>query len=52
MGRMSRTKGQRLERELVHLRQDAGIATTRVPRSGAAGGAYAGMYASSTPRSR
>src|SRR4051812_36685046 len=39
MARMSRTKGQRIERELVHLHLDAGIPASRVPLSGAAGGA-------------
>jgi len=42
MAKMSRDKGQRIERELVHLHQDAGIPATRVPLSGATGGAYAG----------
>src|SRR2546425_10869973 len=42
MARMSRTKGQRIERELVHLHVDAGIPASRVPLSGAAGGEYAG----------
>lgn len=36
MARMSRDKGQRIERE------DAGIPASRVPLSGAAGGEYAG----------
>ena|SRR6266568_8678594 len=36
---MSHTKGQRIERELVHLHQDAGIPATGVPLSGAAGAA-------------
>jgi hypothetical protein len=39
---MSRDKGARIERELVHLHQDAGIPASRVPLSGAAGGEYAG----------
>jgi len=39
---MSRDKGARIERELVHLHQDAGIPASRVPLSGAAGGAYSG----------
>jgi Holliday junction resolvase len=42
MVRMSRTKGQRIERALVHLHQDAGIPATRMPLSGAADGEYAG----------
>lgn len=42
MARMSRDKGQRIEREIVHLHLDAGIPATRVPLSGAAGGEYAG----------
>ena len=42
MARMSRDKGQRIERELVHLHLDAGIPASRVPLSGAAGGEYAG----------
>lgn len=35
MGRMQRNKGARIERELVHLHEDAGIACKRVPMSGA-----------------
>lgn len=42
MGKMSRDKGQRIERELVHLHQAAGIDASRVPLSGAVGGAYSG----------
>ena len=42
MARLSRTKGQRIERELVHLHRDAGISCQRVPLSGAAGGEYSG----------
>ena len=42
MGKPSRDKGLRLERELVHLHHDAGIPCERVPLSGAAGGSYAG----------
>ena len=42
MARLSRAKGQRIERELVHLHHDAGIPASRVPLSGAAGGEYAG----------
>lgn len=42
MGKMSRDKGQRIERALVHLHQAAGLDASRVPLSGAAGGAYSG----------
>ena len=42
MARLSRDKGQRIERELVHSHQAAGISASRVPLSGAAGGEYAG----------
>ena len=42
MGKMSRDKGQRLEREIVHRLQEAGIPAERVPLSGAAGGSYTG----------
>lgn len=35
MGRMQRNKGARIERQLVHLHEDAGIACKRVPMSGA-----------------
>ena len=42
MARMSRDKGQRIERELVHCHLDAGIPASRVPLSVAAGGEYAG----------
>lgn len=42
MGKMSRDKGQRIERELVHLHQAAGLDASRVPLSGAAGGPYSG----------
>ena len=42
MARLSRDKGQRIEREVVHLHQDAGIPASRVPLSGAAGGEFAG----------
>ena len=41
MTRLSRDKGQRIERELVHLHHAAGIPASRVPLSGAAGGEYA-----------
>ncbi len=33
MARRSREKGQRIERELVHLHLDAGIPASRVPLS-------------------
>lgn len=39
---MQREKGLRLEREIVHLHQDAGIPAERIPLSGAAGGSFAG----------
>ena len=42
MAKRRRDKGARIERELVHLHQDAGMPATRVPLSGAAGGEYAG----------
>jgi hypothetical protein len=42
MAKRSREKGQRIERELVHLHLDAGIPASRVPLSGAAGGEFAG----------
>lgn len=42
MGKMERDKGIRLEREIVHLHQDAGIPAERVPLSGASGGLFAG----------
>ena len=42
VGRMSRTKGGRVERELVNKLKDAGIAAERVPLSGAAGGTFSG----------
>ena len=41
-GRASRDKGNRLERAIVRLLQDAGLAAERVPLSGAAGGSYLG----------
>ena len=41
-GRMSRNKGLRGEREVVHVLQEHGIAAERVPLSGAAGGSYTG----------
>ena len=42
MGKMSRDKGQRIKRGLVHMPTAAGIDASRVPFSGAAGGAYSG----------
>lgn len=41
-GRHSRNKGARVEREVVHICQEGGIAAERVPLSGAAGGSYKG----------
>jgi hypothetical protein len=41
-GTASRQKGNRAERHLVALLQEAGFAAERVPLSGAAGGKYAG----------
>ncbi len=41
-GRKSRDKGNRVERHLVNLLQDAGFAAERVPLSGSAGGSYIG----------
>lgn len=40
MGKCSRDKGARFEREIVHILQDHGRAGERVPLSGAAGGSY------------
>ena len=42
MGKFSRDKGARVEREFVHMLSDAGVQCTKVPLSGAAGGAYSG----------
>ena len=42
MGKKSRDKGGRTEREVVHVFQDAGIAAERIPLSGAAGGKFKG----------
>ena len=42
MGKSQRDKGQRIERELVHLHLAAGVPCERVPLSGAAGGSYSG----------
>jgi Holliday junction resolvase len=41
-GRAPRAKGNRLERAIVRLLQDAGLGAERVPLSGSAGGAYSG----------
>jgi Holliday junction resolvase len=41
-GRASRQKGNRLERGIVRLLQDHGLAAERIPLSGSAGGSYAG----------
>jgi Holliday junction resolvase len=41
-GRTSRDKGNRLERAIVHLLQDHGLAAERVPLSGSAGGSFSG----------
>ena len=40
--RTATRKGKRVERELVELHRDLGIQAQRVPRSGAAGGDFAG----------
>lgn len=42
MGKSSRDKGNRVEREIVRLLQERGYAAERVPLSGAAGGRYGG----------
>ncbi len=42
MGRASREKGARTEREAVAILQDAGIAAVKIPLSGACGGRFAG----------
>ena len=42
MGKASRDKGARFEREVVHILQDYGRAGERVPLSGAAGGSFSG----------
>jgi Holliday junction resolvase len=41
-GRISRDKGNRAERAIVRLLQDAGFAAERVPLSGAAQGRFSG----------
>lgn len=42
MGKFSRDKGGRIEREIVNLLKGEGIHAERVPLSGAAGGLFAG----------
>ena len=42
MGKFSRDKGLRGERDLVNLLRERGIAAERVPLSGAAGGSFGG----------
>ena len=42
MGKRSRDKGNRIERELVDLHHALGIGAERVPLSGAAGGSFTG----------
>lgn len=42
MGRSSKRKGDRIERELVALHRELGIEAARVPLSGAAGGDFSG----------
>ena len=42
VGKFSRDKGARFERELVRLFQMEGIAAERIPLSGSAGGSFAG----------
>jgi len=42
MGKPSRDKGNRVEREIVNACLDANIQAERVPLSGAAGGSYTG----------
>jgi Holliday junction resolvase len=41
-GRASRQKGDRLERAVVKLLQDAGLGAERIPLSGSAGGSFSG----------
>lgn len=41
-GKRSRDKGNRIERQIVHLHHDADLTAERVPLSGAAGGSYTG----------
>ena len=42
MGKASRDKGARVERQIVHLLQEKGLAGERVPLSGSAGGRFSG----------
>ena len=42
MGKPSRDKGLRVEREIVNACHEVGIKAERVPLSGAAGGSYTG----------
>lgn len=42
MANKAKQKGDRAEREIVHLHTELGIAAQRVPLSGAAGGLFAG----------
>lgn len=42
MGKMQRSKGARVENELVHAHIDDGIPCERVPLSGATGGSFGG----------
>ena len=42
MGRMSKCKGDRIEREIVNLLKEAGIHAERVPLSGAVSGSFSG----------
>ena len=42
MGKFSRDKGARVEREFVHRLKDANVECDRVPLSGAVGGNYSG----------
>ena len=41
-GRYSRSKGMRVEREIVNLLKEKGLHAERVPLSGAAGGSFGG----------
>jgi len=41
-GKMSRSKGARIEREMVNRLRESGIYAERVPLSGAAGGSFSG----------
>ncbi len=42
MGKPSRDKGARAEREIVNFHRELGLRSERVPLSGAAGGAFTG----------